>query len=283
MSSDVESNAAAESPPAVDAPRAAPWELWAYRLAANAPQVVPAPARREWMDKTPARFATRCLPMMIANQAGWFILNPLPVRVTWNGGPARSDIAVEYLKKPPLDLPIVSYFGSGIVTWRINLLFRTSPGFDLWVRGPVNTPKPGAYALEGIVETHWSVGTFTMNWQLLTPNEPVVFEENEPISMVVPFRTGDLDQFTPQTASIGQNPELATMHRSWAEDRLRFLVERERGGYQKDYIHGRALDQQIAKEHRTRLHLRAFRNALPDAGRGATAGAEPHRQTDEDR
>ena len=44
--------------------------------------LVPAPLRREWMDTSADRYAYRCLPLLIANQAGWLALNNHEVRVT---------------------------------------------------------------------------------------------------------------------------------------------------------------------------------------------------------
>ena len=36
----------------------------------------PAPLQRDWMDQTVSRAAYRCLPMAMANQAGWLIRCP---------------------------------------------------------------------------------------------------------------------------------------------------------------------------------------------------------------
>jgi hypothetical protein len=107
------------------------------------------------------RFANRCLPLRIANQAGWFILNSHPLRVTWTGGNDLSALEVESLD-PSVAPPAASHFGSGILTWNIPYLFRTPPGYNLHARGPANWPKDGACPLEGIVETDWAVSTFTI-------------------------------------------------------------------------------------------------------------------------
>ena len=40
------------------------------------PTIQPAPATRDWMDKTPQSYAYRCLPLNIANAHGWEILSP---------------------------------------------------------------------------------------------------------------------------------------------------------------------------------------------------------------
>jgi uncharacterized protein DUF6065 len=173
-------------------------ELCGYGLQPNVPTIVPAPVRRDWIEEETAdRFATRCLPMMIANQAGWFVLNTVSVRVTWSGGDSRSDLVVDYGRSPPSNPPVVSYFGHGIVTWRIPILFRTPPRVQLLARGPANQPKPDVYPLEGIVETSWSIATFTMNWKVLTPSRVIPFDEGEPICMLVPICLDDLERVAP--------------------------------------------------------------------------------------
>jgi hypothetical protein len=236
-----------------------PWEVCAYRLSAKmTPEIVPAPVKRNWMGDDDEKFVARCLPMNIANQAGWFILNSHAVRLQWNGGRMTSDVAVEYLDGVPEDPVVTSHFGHGVVTWRLPFLFRTPANFDLWVRGPSNYPKADVYPLEGIVETNWSVATFTMNWLLLTSGKPVVFAKGEPICMVFPIRKTDIEQFTAVTEPISSNPELATMHHNWTFDRAGFLMEREAGDWQKDYMRGRVIDRAIGRDHRTRLHVRPF-------------------------
>ncbi|HMZ02762.1 MAG TPA: DUF6065 family protein, partial [Burkholderiaceae bacterium] len=59
---------------------------------------------------------------------------------------------------------ITSHFGSGILTFSLPYLFRTSPGYGMLVRGPTNCAKDGAAPLDGIVETDWAPYSFTMNW-----------------------------------------------------------------------------------------------------------------------
>ena len=52
-------------------------KIVAYRLPGHRryPTIVPAAANREWMDVETNGWANRCLPLRIANQAGWFLLN----------------------------------------------------------------------------------------------------------------------------------------------------------------------------------------------------------------
>jgi len=48
-------------------------ELLAYRLTPKTADedLWPAPSTRVWMERSPNKFANRCLPLLIANQSGW--------------------------------------------------------------------------------------------------------------------------------------------------------------------------------------------------------------------
>ncbi|MBI1313570.1 hypothetical protein GC176_19945 [bacterium] len=150
-------------------------EITAYEIYKPADMpLLPAPIEREWMEQTQSRFAYRCLPLTIANQAGWVIPNPTSFTACWSGGPLPEDTKVSFGGGKP-DLRISSLFGHGTITFNLPYLIRTPPDINLWVKGPTNQPKHGIQALEGIVETDWTAATFTMNWKLTCPNEPVHF------------------------------------------------------------------------------------------------------------
>src|SRR5690349_7702460 len=124
------------------------------------------------MEHTYDRFAYRCLPMVMANQAGWMIGSPADFTACWNGGGKREDVwfnfggtqssnqfAFSVFAGPienQTDIRISSHFANGIVTFQIPYLFRTPPEINLWVKGPSNYFKDGACPLEGIVETDWA-------------------------------------------------------------------------------------------------------------------------------
>jgi hypothetical protein len=240
-------------------------KLFAYRVSPWPPmRLVTATASRDWMEATPNRFANRCLPLRIANQAGWFVLNSHPLRVTWTGGNERSDLEIESLGEEA-NYPVSSHFGSGILTFNLPFLFRTLSGYNLQVRGPANWPKDGAYPLEGIVETDWAVSTFTMNWKLTRAELPVVFEEGEPICMIVPQRRGELETFRPEIRELDEELETAGAYRQWAASRAKFNQdlkvagsEAVKRGWQKDYVRGTTLGGLRAEEHQTKLKLKGF-------------------------
>ena len=97
------------------------------------------------MEATDQRFANRCLPLLIANQAGWFLIGRHTVRVRWTGGRSPSSLTIEVLSGDG-PCPAISHFGHGIVTWHVPYLFRTPPGYNLVVRGPANWPRDGIAA-----------------------------------------------------------------------------------------------------------------------------------------
>lgn len=237
--------------------------LVAYRLARfPLMPIVPATPSREWMVNTPASFANRCLPLLIANQAGWFVLNSHEVQVTWDGSDDPSGISVEWLKGSA-PFPIRNIFGSGIVSWQIPYLFRTSQGYDLLVRGPANRPKAGASPLEGLVETDWVLSTFTMNWKLTTPGFPVVFSVGEPICQLVPQRRGELDAFRPEIEDLRSRTKIGRGYTRWATSRRDIIettadVKTKDMTWQRHYVDGVLVDGTLAGEHQTRLHLRQF-------------------------
>ncbi len=241
-------------------------EFLAYRMTppTEDEDLWPAPATRVWMERSPNRFANRCLPLLIANQAGWLLINTETVRLTWSGDPAIDAIAIEYDGDPPT-LPAISHFGMGIVTWNLPYFFRTSPGWNLLVRGPANCPKDGIYALEGIVESDWTTATFTMNWQLTRPGLPVVFERGEPLCMLVPQRRHDVERVRPAFRSLEAEPELERKVRGWAASREDFLTDLAADGtdarnrrWQKDYFQGHEVDGTKAPVHQTKLRVRDF-------------------------
>jgi uncharacterized protein DUF6065 len=221
------------------------------------------------MNATVQRWANRCLPLLMANEAGWVIHNPYTFVATWDGGDHPSALVLEFPDGPVRHPRPGSHFGYGIITWAIPYLFRTPPGYNLLVRGPVNLPKDGASALEGLVETDWSVATFTMNWKVTRPNHPVTFEAGEPFCMVVPQRRGELASFDPVIRDVRSDPETWAAQNRWADSRHDLNVRKFLSEYavdfaaaneewQRHYFKGTAPDGSEAPYHETQLRLPPF-------------------------
>jgi hypothetical protein len=218
-------------------------EIVAYTAWGYSVRLVPAWAKRDWMDATDQGFAYHCLPMTLANQSGWFVLAAHGAIADWNGGPAPRDLKVEILGRPEL-VQAVSQVGSGILTWTIPYVFRTPPEWNLLCRGPANYVKDGVAPLEGLVETDWSMASFSMNWKLTRPGR-VEFTAGEPVAMLVPQRRGELETFTARTAELTSDAALAEGYSLWIRSRHEFWEAQRRGDYeacklkyQKHYFKG---------------------------------------------
>ncbi|MEE4161442.1 MAG: DUF6065 family protein [Woeseiaceae bacterium] len=220
--------------------------------------------RRDWIDALPERFGYRCLPLTIANQAGWEILNPVGFTARWNGKEGLDAIRIRFDGETS-DL-VGSHFGHGVLTFSPGYLFRTSKAHNLWVKGPANRPKDGIAALEGIIETDWAPFTFTMNWQFTRKRHKLRFEKDEPIATVFPYPRHYLGKFDPVVGNLNENPKLYKQYVQWREDRLRFNEELQQAGsdaakegWQRSYMKGEDNTGQAFAGHETKLRIRDFR------------------------
>lgn len=182
----------------------------------------PSPSRRAWMDEH--EHAYHCLPLVIANQWGWQITCPTDVRATWDGGPGLDALRVEV--DPQYAPAIKSQFGTGILTFSPPWLFRTPPGWDLYLKGPSNRWKPNCHPLEGIIETWWLNYTFTINWRLAEPGT-IAFAKGESLGQLVPVPHATFHDATATEAPIGLvEPEAARELLDWLERRRELVGQR---------------------------------------------------------
>lgn len=181
----------------------------------------PSPSRRHWMNENP--HAYHCLPLVIANQWGWQVLCPTDVWATWDGSPGLDGlrIAVDPVYSPA----IKSQFGSGILTFSPPWLFRTSPGWSLYIKGPGNRWKVNSAALEGVVETWWLNYTFTLNWKIIEPGT-VYFARGESLAQLFPVPQDTFAAAQALEAPIGHaEPEAAAELVKWREERRRIAAD----------------------------------------------------------
>lgn len=188
----------------------------------------PSPSRRFWMDAHP--HAYKCLPMVAANLWGWQILCPVDVRATWDGSPGADGLTVdvESSHRPA----IMSRFGAGIITFSPPWLFRTSAGWDLYVKGPGNRWKANCTPLEGVVETWWLNYTFTLNWKIIEPGT-VEFARGESLAQLVPVPHGTFAEARAEEAPIVLvEPEAARELMEWRSER-RQIADRSVNTHQR--------------------------------------------------
>lgn len=251
-------------------------------------KIRPAEAKREWMDRTADAFAYRCLPLNIANAHGWEVLAPSSFEAMWNGGSNRADLTIRMIGQHEPAYAPVSLFGNGVLTIHMHGLFRTPPGWNLWVSGPPNLPKDGIYPLTGIVETDWSPYTFTMNWQVTRPHHWIRFDKGEPVCFFFPVRRGLLESIEPRIVAFEKNPELLRQFNDWRESRDTFYKTLPAGSgtgdsWQKRYYRGVDMhDRCPVADHETKLRVNPFvagdepaRPNSPTKPDVAAAGAPP--------
>ncbi len=243
--------------------------------------------QRDWMNATPSRHAYRCLPLTIANQTGWWIKNPVGFTATWPGSMAPGNILFQF------DSPdeywakcITSHFGEGIITWNTPFLFRTKPvGSRLLISGPTNYFRKNAHPLTALIESDWTSMSFTMNYKILTPNEPVRFEMGEPLFQAIPLANNicaDLETAEVRYRKIQDDPEVHRAFAEWASSRAKFHElkannEVKPDQWQKDYFQGRDnYGGGVVTEHMTKVKPpRILFETAPGAATSAPATAAP--------
>lgn len=236
------------------------------------------------MNETPNSYAYRCLPLSIANAHGWEVRCPVTCEAEWTGGSDTDDLRITFDEKESSALGperveklVESHFGSGILTFDVGVVIRTSPGYDLWVTGPVNEFKDGIQPLSGVIETYWMPFAFTMNWKFTRPDLKVRFEKGEPFCHFFPIEHGLLERVDPVLERIGDDPELERQYR-FALNRRAFLpaLKKLKGDalevedkqrFQGWYMRGELPDGTDVADHRKRLQPKPF---MPAGDKGTT-------------
>ena len=249
------------------------------------PYIRPAPAQRPWMDATPGSYAYRCLPLNIANAHGWEVLSPIAFEAIWTGGSDPACVRVRPAPGSPPHLVPQPLFGSGILTFHVEGLFRTPPGWNLWVGGSPNRIKDGIQALSGVIETDWAPYTFTMNWRFTRPHNRVRFEAGEPIAFFFPVQRGVVESVEPVFVPMADAPQEQAAFTAWKAARDNFqrqvAVEPPKTSaeqWQKHYYRGVLPDETPGPpDHQTRLRPKPFA-ADPHQGAAPLGAPAPARR-----
>lgn len=221
------------------------------------------------MDAAAQRAPYRCIPLVIANGFGWELLSPAGFTAIWNGGPGVDGVVV--LEDPDTVAPARSHFGSGILTFHVPALFRTDPGTDLVVQGPINQPKDAIAPLTGIVESDWGPFGFTMNWKFTRAKTAIRFRKGEPFCHIFPVRRGALEAIEPKMQPISTSPGLAAEYAEWHASRQQFNADLKQPGslareqkWQKHYLRGVTPQGERAPDsHRVKSGLKPFVAVTP--------------------
>ncbi|MEM1391432.1 MAG: DUF6065 family protein [Pseudomonadota bacterium] len=164
----------------------------------------PAQVKRDWMDNIPQQYVYRCIPLLAANTMGWELLNPTTSHVSWSGGDLTDTLRIRTEGQNPFSAG--SHFGTGIVTWYVPFLFRTSPDLGLIVTGPANHKYNDAVPLDAFIRTDWLPFPFTMNWRLTRANTLVTFKAGEPLARIMPFPLTLIEETQLEVTDLASDP-----------------------------------------------------------------------------
>jgi hypothetical protein len=218
-------------------------EIKVYNLFQDAHTIFPfeqASYKREWMDAYSSSFAYRCLPLKIANEAGWLVRCPIDFTAEYVSdlNPLES-VQITIQENSPYKLYIKSHFGRGVVTFSLPYVLRTLEPWCVWVRGYPNYYKENVSFLEGIIETYWLDSTFTYNIRLVEKNKPVSFKKGEPLFFLTCIDLQSINKSVISYSDIGSDLDTKTAYEQWSSSRRAFNESpKDPEDWQKDYFKG---------------------------------------------
>jgi hypothetical protein len=214
---------------------------------------------RPWMDDTSDKFAYRCLPLNIANMHGWAFHLKKQIVVEWNGKPGID--AIKIIDQEENNQVVSSHFGSGILTFSIDHLFKTPENYSLYITGAPNHFIPGAHALTGVYESDWAPYSFTMNWKLTDPHRKIIFNLDDPICFIFPVQRELIEDFVFEVRDLNSIPELGAAYDEFKESRNNFIEsiknKTNKDSWQRNYFQGKmpSGSKCPVHNHKTKLSL----------------------------
>lgn len=220
--------------------------------------IVQSPVDREWMDNTSRGYAYRCLPMTFASQHGWAVLAPHDVQAIWEGGDNADNMTIICGRYTDTGQVFADNgTGNGILTFHVNAVPRTPPGWNMWVMPAPNLVIPGASPLSAIIETDWSPSSPTMNWKLTDPGRLVTFKKGDPVFFFIPIPKTMIDDFSMEHYGIEEDPQVEKPLRSFEKFRADKTLKNEEV-FGRHYIKGKLHDDSVPDwphEHVTKTKL----------------------------
>lgn len=172
----------------------------------------PCPASRDAAGTIPMRAARYCEALTTASGMGWYVFTPLDMELYWDGADIhwRCDEFPEWMRLD--DAAQFPHFSQefdamapetaqgfappfltrlpepGTVQIWTGLVARTSPGWTLMVRPPVNlTPMTGFTQFEGILEADLWCGPLFANLRLTRTHEAIKLRADLPLLQILPL------------------------------------------------------------------------------------------------
>ena len=217
--------------------------------------------KRDWMDATHNLNAYRCLPMNIANQNGWSIYLNNPIKFAWNGDITNDAIAILDNSGVMVQNIVQSWFGHGIISFRIPYLIKLDKGYNLYITGAPNHHMLGLQPCSGIFEADWAPYTFTMNWRIMQKNRIIEFKETDPICFFFPIEQKLVEETEIRYSTLEeQDPYFVEMHHKFSVDRAHTHQLGIEDYWEKKYFQGLYPDgQKCPYDHKTKIKTKPIK------------------------
>ena len=153
-----------------------------------------------------------------------------------------------------------------MLTFHIEGIFRTPPGWNLWVGGSPNRPKDAHPAADRRHRDRLVAVHLHDELAFHPPGRAVRFEAGEPICFFFPLERAAVEAFEPEFESLDADPELRRRFEAWSRARDAFQAHARRtrpkapaDRWQKHYYRGvDAAGRALVDDHRTKLRLKPF-------------------------
>jgi Family of unknown function (DUF6065) len=203
---------------------------------------------RGWweLDSKTAGHAHHCLPLLMANSLGYYILSPGSFGVAWDGD-WDSDAFVDPIDGGE-DFVVDNHSAHGSFTVQPGFIPTTSRVGDfILIRGIANRRQPWFNVMEGLIEAWWQPGEFALVCTLNRPGHFVV-RRGEPLAQMAIYRAEG------GFATLKISTALPVETAAWRE-------RRGRPNYRKDFDYMRGRHPDGSPEP---THLRTWRAPMAE-------------------
>ena len=136
----------------------------------------------------------------------------------------------------------------------------------------MNYFKANAHPLTALIESDWISMSFTMNYKIMTPHQPVRFDLGEPLFQAIPLVSNvcaDLETASVSFQKLTDDPDLNRAYHEWDVARRQFHEQKSKGevkpdDWQRDYFQGRdAIGREAATSHMIKVRPPQIRMGSP--------------------
>lgn len=191
-----------------------------------------------WDDNSKTRdHAKHCLPLIMANSLGYFILSPGTFIVRWNGN-IQEHAVIEKIDGCSHYM-VDDHAAFGSFTVQAGFIPRTiDPGDYVYVKGIANERSLPYTCMEAAIEAWWNPGVFGLVYLLNQPGEFLI-RKGQPIAQMFLLS--------------GRHAASTIVHDGVHPGYAEWIKKRSRPGYRKDldYMVGKLPDGSKVEEHVT--------------------------------